>query len=150
MNKLVRYVRSFFTPDATFEVCNDGIMPFRGSKESAGLDIYASESVLIQSQHTVLIPTQLKCSFNPGWVALLWDRSGMGFKGIHRYAGCIDSDYPGKWGVVLHNSTYDDITVNKGDRIAQVLFQRCWIGKPKAGIVSQTTDRVGGFGSTGK
>ncbi len=125
-------------------------MPLRGSREAAGLDIVAGEYKEIPAGGTVLVKTGIKCKFNPGWAAMLWDRSGMGFKGVHRYAGLIDSDYRGEWGVVLHNTTEEFFSVEKGDRIAQVVFQRVWGGKPKLGTVFNDTSRgEGGFGSTG-
>jgi len=152
--KMIRWVRSWFTPDVVFDLSegNCSIHPTRGSKESAGLDLYAScARMKVAPGCTVIIPTGLKCSFNPGWAACLWDRSGMGAKGFHRFAGLIDSDYRGKWGVVIHNTTSEPLTVNYGDRIAQVVFQRVWIGKPKFGTVKDDTTRgTGGFGSTGK
>lgn len=149
---MIKWLRSWFTPDVVFETRGDKSQyPTRGSKEAAGLDLYASEPFYIASGGTVLIKTGIVSKFNKGWVALLWDRSGMGFKGIHRFAGVIDSDYRGEWGVVLHNSTPNSIQINRGDRIAQVVFQRCWIGTPKRGKVDEETKRGSkGFGSTGK
>lgn len=120
-------------------------MPSRGSKGSAGLDLYASESLVIKPNRTVIVPTSIYCQFNRGWAAFIWDRSSFGFRGIHRFAGVIDSDYDGEWGVVLHNTKSQEVVVNKGDRVAQVVFQRVWFGGPKT-----NKTREGGFGSTGK
>jgi dUTP pyrophosphatase len=152
---LLRRLDGLFRPNPVFELAHElATLPTRGSEESAGLDLYAAidePKIHVVPGQTVLVPTGLKCKFNPGWAAFLWDRSGMGFKGIHRYAGLIDSDYRGTWGVVLNNSTNDTITIKPYDRIAQVVFQRCWIGTPRLGNVSVDTKRgVGGFGSTGK
>ena len=146
-----REIMGLLAPMPVFEKINsDAFIPVRGSSEAAGLDLFANEYKEVPVGHTVLVKTGLKCSFNPGWAALIWDRSGWGFKGIHRYAGVIDSDYRGEWGVVLHNSTHQFFSVEKGDRIAQVVFQRVWIGKPKQGTVIEDTARGrGGFGSTG-
>jgi deoxyuridine 5'-triphosphate nucleotidohydrolase len=152
INAPVRWVRSWFTPDVVFQFSHEfATLPARGSGESAGLDLYAVEEKTIDPGATAIIKTGLRCTFNPGWVALIWDRSGMGAKGYHRYAGCIDSDYRGDWGVVLHNSTGQPVTIKPYDRVAQVVFQRCWIGQPKLGVVINDTERgEGGFGSTGK
>lgn len=144
---------AWFTPAPVFELADElATLPIRGSKESAGLDLHAAcKKMHIEPGQTAIVPTGLKCKFNRGWAACLWDRSGLGAKGIHRYAGLIDSDYRGLWGVVIHNSTNEVITIRAYDRIAQVVFQRCWIGRPSLGNVTNDTERgTGGFGSTGK
>lgn len=148
----LRWVRSWFTPDVVFELAHElATLPTRGSRESAGLDLYAAEAAEIAPGETGLVKTGLKGSFNPGWAACLWDRSGMGFKGFHRFAGLIDSDYRGEWGVVIHNTTSETLKVGPYDRVAQVVFQRVWIGTPVLGRITVDTERgTGGFGSTGK
>lgn len=151
---MIRWLRSWFTPDVKFDLFEAGVgwrVPSRGSKEAAGLDLYAAESLVIGTGETKRVRLNIKSSFNPGWAACIWDRSGMGFKGIHRFAGLIDSDYRGEWGVVLHNTGLQEVTINAGDRIGQVVFQRCWIGTPKLGYIDCDTERgTAGFGSTGK
>ena len=153
--KMIRWVRSWFTPDVVFDFVNHtynvGYLPTRGSKESAGLDLYANKSFKVAGGCTVIVSTGIKASFNPGWGAFLWDRSGMGAKGFHRFAGLIDSDYRGEWGVVIHNTTGEPLEIKSGDRIAQVVFQRVWIGNANMKTVKDDTTRgTGGFGSTGK
>ena len=72
-------------------------------------------------------------------------------KGIHRFAGVIDSGYRGEIKVCLWNSSLEEFyVINKGDRIAQILFQPV----PHFSLVEVDdlglTDRgSGGFGSTG-
>lgn len=148
---LLRRIRGLFGPNPVFSG-SPGIAqkPYRGSPESAGLDLYSIKQVSITPGATVTIPTGLKCKFNPGWVALIWDRSKHGIRGLHRFAGVIDSDYRGEWDVVVYNSTTDTVVLCPGERIAQVVFQRCWIGKVRWGRVHDNTKRgAGGFGSTG-
>lgn len=149
---LLRRLRGLFGPNPVFSgELGAGPRPYRGSKEAAGLDLHAIDEVLITPGSTVVITTGLKCKFNSGWVALLWDRSRYGVRGLHTYAGVIDSDYRGEWGVVIHNSTPDTVVIQVGDRVAQVVFQRCWIGKVRWGVVKNDTSRgTGGFGSTGE
>ena len=149
---IIRWFRSWVTPDAIFQFVDEtsGIaMPRRGSKEAAGLDLYCSERVRIQPGMTAIVKTGVKCQFNRGWAAMIWDRSGLGARGVHRFAGLIDSDYRGEWGVVLHNSKKEIVIFNEGDRIAQVVFQRVWLGTPKMGLIDSTERGSGGFGSTG-
>jgi len=60
-----------------------------------------------------------------GYVGLIWPRSGMAYKhGIDVFAGVIDSSYRGDVGVILYNSQYSNYNIEKGDRIAQIIFQK--------------------------
>ncbi len=148
---MLRKIKSWFGPSPVFELKYEGAkLPTRGSKEAAAFDLYAADGWSLGPGSTVIVSTGLRCDFLPGWVALIWDRSCMGSKGIHRFAGVIDSDYRGMWGVVLHNTTRDMFWIKPGDRIAQVVFQRVWTGRIKEGVVSVTERGESGFGSTGK
>lgn len=118
---------------------------------SAGYDLYAAERTLIPSRGTRIVKTGIATDFPPGYVALIWDRSGMGAKGIHRFAGVIDADYRGEWGIVLHNTANAPFRVEAGDRIAQVLFQEVAAWPVEIVEELDATERgVGGFGSTGR
>jgi dUTP pyrophosphatase len=133
-----------------FEVgSRGGQMPTRGSKQAAGLDLYSAEDLTIWGGEGVTVDLDIRSEFPPGWVGLIWDRSSMGVRDIHRYAGVIDSDYRGTWKVRLKNTSGHKHYIHRGDRIAQVIFQPIWLGKPTAGIVTQTERAEGGFGSTG-
>ena len=146
-----RWLMSWFTPGVVFDTTIEGsIMPTRGSKWSVGFDLYSPSYVIIKPGRTLMVDLKLKAQFNPGWGGFVWDRSGYGFKGYHRFAGVMDGDYPDCWGVIIFNSSHTPLCISPGDRIAQVVFQRCWVGKPKSGHVGQVTDRTGGLGSTGK
>jgi dUTP pyrophosphatase len=139
-------------PDPVFELDHEGArMPYRSKERSVGLDIHPCQSVFIPAGETKLVPSGLRCSFNYGWGAFFWDRSGMGFKGFHRFAGVIESDYVGFWGVVIHNSTNMGHWFNPEKAIIQVVFQEVWMGEPREGKVNRDTDRgEDGFGSTDK
>lgn len=133
-----------------FEVGPNGTLPTRGSPEAAGLDLYAAHDIEIPYWSSAKVQLDIQSRFDAGWVGLIWDRSGMGSKRIHRYAGVIDSDYRGEWAVILFNSNYGSFHVQKGDRVAQVIFQPVWIGEPVEGNILDPTERgAGGFGSTG-
>jgi dUTP pyrophosphatase len=125
--------------------------PTKGHLEDAGWDLYASETVAIPAGATVLICTGIALSIPKGHAALIWDRSSMGVKGIHRHAGVVDSGYRGEVKVCLHNTTKETYHIERGDRIAQMLIQRI------PNLIMHTVDELdstargdGGFGSTGK
>jgi len=129
----------------------DAKIPTQGSEHSAGFDLYSIEDYEFQSGETHAIPTGISMEIPEGKACFFWDRSGMGFKGMHRFAGLIDSDYRGEFKVILFNSTKQAFKINKGDRIAQGVIQDYY--KPEfeeANELSDTQRGAGGFGSTGK
>ena len=87
-----------------------------------------------------------------GYVGLILPRSGMAYKhGIDVFAGVIDSSYRGDVWVILYNSQYSNYNIEKGDRIAQIIFQK--IEDFDLHVVENLDDTsrgAGGFGSSGK
>ncbi len=131
-------------------------IPTKGNPNDAGWDLYADEDAIIGPKETKLISTGIAMAIPEGNVGLIWDRSSMGVKGIHRHAGVIDCGYRGEIKVCLHNagatlgsdSSYE---IKKGDRIAQLLIQHIPdFSISEVEILSTTTRGDGGFGSTGK
>jgi dUTP pyrophosphatase len=126
-------------------------VPSKGHPDDAGWDLYADESFKLWPEETKLISTGIAMSLPKGFVGLIWDRSSIGVKGIHRYAGVIDCGYRGEVKVCLHNTTKGLYHIEKGDRIAQILIQEA----PNFRIhivdeLDSTNRGDGGFGSTGK
>ena len=90
-------------------------------------------------------------SLPPGCYGRIAPRSGLAIKKfIDVGAGVIDSDYRGELGVILFNFGDEDFTVNMGDRIAQLIFE-----KIKTPTIKKTNDLEGtrrgegSYGSTG-
>ena len=125
--------------------------PTKGHIDDAGGDLYSSEAVSIPAGATVLVSTGVAMAIPNRYVGLIWDRSSMGVKGIHRHAGVIDSGYRGEVKVCLHNTTNETYHVERGDRIAQLLIQEVPVFRQHVVDELDTTSRGdGGFGSTGK
>ncbi|MES1914564.1 MAG: hypothetical protein MHM6MM_009695 [Cercozoa sp. M6MM] len=78
-------------------------------------------------------------------------RSGLAWKKhIDVGAGVIDADYRGNVGVVLFNHSNEDFQVSKGDRVAQLILERCVVCPvDEVEELPETTRGAGGFGSTG-
>lgn len=124
--------------------------PTRSTEYAAGYDVYAVEPVTIQPGEQKAIPIGLKMQFAPGWGCIVMDRSGLGFKGIAKHCGLIDADYPKEWMIVLRNHSQTAIQFEPSDRVAQLVFVPIGMAEPIAGVISEITNRTGGFGSTGK
>ena len=127
------------------------IVPSKSNRSDAGWDLYAVEDAIIEPSQTELIGTDIAMAIPEGYVGLIWDRSGMAAKrGIHRFAGVIDSGYRGPIKVCLWNSTQEHCIINKGDRIAQIIIEKCpdveW---QEVKELNGTHRGDGGFGSSG-
>lgn len=130
---------------------NQGKKLFKSFKFDAGLDISAAESGIVLSNGYSVISTDLFVNVPPGYVGLIWARSGLSIKyGISVGAGCIDSGYTGEVKVMLYNHGDLDYEYKIGDRIAQ--FLTIPINIEEYELVenfSNSTQRgSGGFGST--
>ncbi len=126
-------------------------VPTKGHMNDAGWDLYSFETISVPSGATVLVSTGISVALPKGYVGLIWDRSSMGVKGVHRHAGVIDCNYRGEIKVCLHNTTKHPYHIEKGDRIAQMLIQEApnFI-QHVVHELDSTTRGDGGFGSTGK
>jgi len=127
-------------------------VPTKVNRSDAGYDLYALEGTIIDKHSHKLIKTGISMQIPDGYVGLIWPRSGMAYKhGIDVFAGVIDSSYRGDVGVILYNSQYSNYNIEKGDRIAQIIFQK--IEDFDLHVVENLDDTsrgAGGFGSSGK
>ena len=133
-------------------------MPAYATEGAAAVDMRAAidegTTVTIQPGQRATIPTGMAISLeNANVVAILAARSGLAVKSGINLAngiGVIDSDYRGEICVGLYNSSDVPFTVNRGDRIAQLLFMPVYVAKLiEAATLDETARGAGGFGSTG-
>lgn len=99
-----------------------------------------------------IVPLGFRASLPAGYEAQIRPRSGTSFKtslAIANSPGTIDPDYNGEWGVLVRNDGSSPIFIVHGERIAQMVIARYEVLKFEEGTVRRTTDRDGGFGSTG-
>lgn len=131
------------------------IIPTYGSEYSAGADLYAciDEPVSIKAGTTEFVHTGVAIELPKYTVGLIYARSGLACKkGLApaNKVGVIDCDYRGELIVALHNHSADSITVESGDRVAQLVIAPYIFGEyEEVSELSDTTRGEGGFGSTG-
>lgn len=130
-------------------VGNEGKLPTRGTPDSAGLDLYAAETVVVSPGKVNRVPTDIRMALPRGTYGQIAARSGLAAKyGYQILAGVIDRDYRGE--IIVMCSTPTQFTVNKGDRIAQLIIVRCDMSElTSVDSLEQTERGEGGFGSTG-
>jgi dUTP pyrophosphatase len=112
----------------------------------------APARMLLPARAMALIPLGFKARLPNGYEAQIRPRSGAVFKrglGIPNAPGTVDSDFPDEWRVIVRNMTDAPIEIVHGERIAQMVLQRYEALPFVEGMVGVTTERVGGFGSTG-
>ena len=130
-------------------------LPAYESKGSSGLDLraYVREPVLLKPGEIKLIPTGLAVSIPSGYEAQIRPRSGLALRygiGMVNSPGTIDSDYRGEIGIIMVNWGSEPFTIQKGDRIAQMIISRVYTADFVEVADLDETDRgQGGFGHTG-
>jgi dUTP pyrophosphatase len=130
--------------------------PAAASPESAGLDLQAAveEPLVLQPGERVLVPTGWVMELPPGWEGQIRPRSGLAVRhGITllNSPGTLDSDYRGEVKVLLIHHGSEPFTVERGDRIAQLVVAPVASARIEEVVELSETDRgVGGFGSTGR
>jgi dUTP pyrophosphatase len=144
-----------------FEITNESTKkPTRGTKHSAGYDLYSPISNTIMPKERLTINLGLRLYIPNGYYGKLEARSGLAYKyGIIVLAGVIDSDYKEDIGLILYNSGDKEYTFSIGDRIGQIIFLKYnafnlvnmnIIDDDKSDELDASIIRKGGFGSTGK
>ena len=135
----------------------NAVIPTRGTKGSAGLDLYAAieNSMDINPGDLVKIPTGIAISLrDESLVCLVFARSGLGVNHgitLSNGVGIIDSDYRGEIFVGLCNVSKKAYTINPGDRIAQMIVMPiCNFTLMQVDNLDKTERDSSGFGSTGK
>lgn len=135
---------------------NLATIPTRGSEYAAGYDLYAAtaEPIDIAPHSTVKVGTGLSFELPKGTFAAIFARSGIATKRGLRPANCVgvcDSDYRGEYIVALHNDTDEMMSIEAGERIAQmILLPYVEMKFEETNDLTETERGDGGFGSTGK
>ena len=130
-------------------------LPSYQTTASAGMDLRANneDPIMLKPLERAIIPTGIYIELPVGYEAQIRPRSGLaGKKGISlvNSPGTIDADYRGEIGVILVNLSNEPFTVEKGERIAQMVIakheQAQWVLVDELG---ESERGAGGFGSTG-
>ena len=133
-------------------------LPAYQSAHAAGLDLLAAirddAPLTLMPGHRVLVPTGLILAVPLGYEAQVRPRSGLALKHgvtVLNSPGTIDADYRGEVGVLLVNHGEAPFTINRGERVAQLVIAPVTRANLAAVVSLSTTDRgSGGFGSTGR
>lgn len=133
------------------KLAENAIIPKRATAGSAGYDLHVLEDTEIPAGKTLLVGTGIGFEdVAHDTVAILSLRSSIALKRgliLANGIGVIDSDYRLEIKVMVHNIGEVPVTLQAGERIAQLLFTKYLMTENDGASVKE--QRVGGFGSTG-
>lgn len=132
-------------------------VPAYETSGSAGMDIRAAVAedapMILEPGQRAMVPTGLSMAIPEGYEVQIRPRSGLAAKhGLTclNTPGTIDSDYRGEVKVILINLGDQPFTINRGERIGQMVLAP--VTRAAFDIVTaldETERGTGGFGSTG-
>lgn len=160
---------------ATFEPLHpDVVLPSRATQGSAGYDVrayltgrtvqtyrgtkeevvsIAGESLTLEPGVRALIPLGFRAKLPRGIEGQLRLRSSIALRRglvMPNAPATVDSDYPGEWLVIVTNTLAEPVEIEHLERIAQIVFNRVEVVDWTRGEVTASSERTGGFGSTGR
>lgn len=133
---------------------NSDVIPRQWSDGAVGFDLVADipeDQWILAPGETRKIPTGICIQIPPGYCAQIWGRSGNAAnRSLDRLAGIIDPDFRGEINVITHNHGDTARSIQKGSRIAQLVF----VEVPKVTFLqveelTETERDTGAYGSTG-
>lgn len=130
-------------------------LPSYATEGAAGMDLFAAveEPITLSSGERRLIPTGLRLAIPEGFEGQVRARSGNALRrglAMVNAPGTIDSDYRGEIGVILINLGQEPQTIERGERIAQLVIApivRAMLEQVDS--LEDTPRGAGGFGHTG-
>ena len=155
---------------------NTAIIPTYGSKCACAADLYCDlrvdkcidlnpanvdfkhmeysgdcfDRVHIAPHETIKLPTGWAFQPPEGYMLQILQRSGLASKGLIPLGGILDEDYTGEVIVIMLNTTDKYLSINNGDRIAQMAIRPYYQGEfEEVDELDETERGDGGFGSTG-
>jgi dUTP pyrophosphatase len=135
---------------------SDGLeLPTYATPASAGMDLLAAtdgpmsilpgERAMVATGVAIALPTSYEAQVRP--------RSGLALKHgvtVLNAPGTIDADYRGEIGVILINHGNENFTIERGMRIAQIVFAKVHTADwEEVAELPESVRAEGGFGSTG-
>ena len=129
-------------------------LPQYAKPGDAGLDVYARIDCTLAPGARALIPTGIAIALPEGYVCLAHPRSGLAVKhgiSIVNTPGTIDSGYRGEIQInLINHDLQNSFEIKRGDRIAQLVFQKFEDAQfEEVDVLPESERGTGGFGSTG-
>ena len=129
-------------------------MPAYAYAGDAGIDLRSTSDLVLAPFERALVPCGIAAAIPPGYAGFVLPRSGLAIKhgvSLVNAPGLIDSNYRGEIQAVLVNlDAKEPFTVERGDRIAQLVIMRVpEVSLEERDALPDTVRGAGGFGSSG-
>jgi dUTP pyrophosphatase len=142
------------------KIHEDAKLPRKENKHDSGWDIFSVQDYIIKPNGRVKVSTGLiwepQADYNEDFIieAQVRAKSGLALNeglSVLNGVGTVDMTYRDEICVLLYNTSRHEVKINKGQKIAQLVFQKLPIFTIEEGIIDlkHTINRKGGFGSTG-
>jgi len=135
-------------------IAEEGFEPSYAKPGDAGADLRSTETLVLQPGKRALVKTGVKIAMPDGYVGLVHPRSGLAAKHgvtVLNTPGTVDAGYRGELMVTLINLSDEDFQITRGDRIAQLVFQRVERATfHPVQDLPESSRGESGFGSTGR
>lgn len=127
-------------------------IPCKMSEGASGYDIFCTDAIRLYPNQSCMLSTGVSMEIHKGYEGQLRIRSSLSKHKIILLngVGTIDSDYRGEIMVPLFHNGNIPFDINKGDRIAQLVFTKVEdVNFIRTNKLSETKRGKKGFGSTG-
>jgi len=134
------------------KISEDAIIPHYAHEDDAGMDLYSTKECIIGPNHRILVGTGIKIEIPKGYEMQIRPKSGLALKEgitVLNTPGTIDAGYRGEVGIIIVNHSSRIYKIERGQKIAQAVFNKIEKVQLVESELSQTKRGAGGFGSTG-
>lgn len=126
-------------------------LPSYAHPGDVGMDMYALETKTVNPMEHVRFSCGFALEFPIGFAAIVKDKSSISKAGLHTMGGVFDAGYRGEYNVHLVNLSDKSYTVEKGDKVGQLVILPVEIPElEEVNELSNSSRGTGAFGSTGK
>ena len=132
----------------------ENFCPKKAHPDDAGYDLYSRIDAVLEPLSGMAIPVGFAMELPAGYEAQIRPRSGLAVKHhitVTNSPGTVDANYRGEVKVILYNLGKEPFSIQRGDRIAQMVICKLpEIELIEATELSETDRNTNGFGSSGK
>jgi dUTP pyrophosphatase len=129
----------------------DAKLPTYAHPGDVGLDVYALETKTLQPGEHGRFYNGIAMEFPEGYGAFVMDKGSISKAGLATMGGVFDAGYRGEYNVHLVNLSSEPYTIEKGDKVAQLVILPVEIAEIiQVDELSESERGEGRFGSTGK
>ena len=135
------------------KIKENAILPHYAHEGDAGVDLYSTEDYVLKPGQITLVSIGIKIAIPKGYEALVRPKSGLALNhgiSVCNSPGTIDSGYRGEVRVIVINHGAEEFKIEKGTKIAQMVFNKIEKAEfEEVENLDNTKRGQGGFGSTG-